>query len=111
MAGEEGRGMMDACNKRLPSQAPHNEWPAPVVFAPATYIFAPAALRSLLTLRAYVPRVPPPPSPTFRGLPLFDKRFLQNGLFYGFLRGTDYFLAMPYFHDKNFSLRFLRRAG
>jgi len=55
--------------------------------------------------------VPPPPSPTFRGLPLFDKRFLQNGLFYGFLRGTDYFLAMPYFHDKNFSLRFLRRAG
>src|SRR6218665_1830754 len=79
--------------------------------ADATYLFASAALRAVLTLRAYVPCVPPPRSPTFRGLPLFDKRFLQNGLFYGFLRGTDYFLTMPYFHDKNFSLRFLRRTG
>ena len=54
MAGEEGRGMMDACNKRLPSQAPHNEWPAPVVCACDLYfrircfkVFAyPAGLRS-----------------------------------------------------------------
>src|SRR6218665_880040 len=51
----DGRGMMEACGKRLPSQAPHNEWPAPVVFAPATYIFAPAALRSLLPLRLTFP--------------------------------------------------------
>src|SRR6218665_3284795 len=102
MAGGEGRkaggGWWIASARTPPPKRRTTRGPRPR-FAPATYIFASAALRSLLTLRAYVPRVPPPPSPAFRGLPLFDKRFLQNGLFYGFLRGTDYFLAMPYFHD------------